>query len=108
LSSDLNMELARDIQHSTCSYNDDNDSIWAPIESSVEVPSAVNVQSFYSDSQTDFSFPQLTEDDVGEALVLSSINLEWDSQVLSGTEIISTHFDSESMSDSIIYQLQVW
>jgi hypothetical protein len=27
LSSDLNMELARDIQHSTCSYNDDNDSI---------------------------------------------------------------------------------
>ena len=27
LSSDLSMELARDIQHSTCSYNDDNDSI---------------------------------------------------------------------------------
>jgi hypothetical protein len=93
LSSDLN------IQHSTCSYND-NDSFWAPLESSVEVPSAVNVQSFYSDSQNDFSFPSLTEDDVGEALVLPSINLEWDSQVLSETEIISTHFDSGSMSDS--------
>jgi hypothetical protein len=93
LSSDLN------IQHSTCSYND-NDSFWAPLESSVEVPSAVNVQSFYSDSQNDFSFPPLTEDDVGEALVLPSINLEWDSQVLSETEIISTHFDSGSMSDS--------
>jgi hypothetical protein len=46
---------------------------------------------FYSDSQNDFSFPPLTEDDVGEALVLPSINLEWDSQVLSETEIISTH-----------------
>ena len=44
LSSDLN------IQHSTCSYND-NDSFWAPLESSVEVPSAVNVQSFYSESK---------------------------------------------------------
>ena len=64
LSSDLSMELARDIQRSTCSYNDDNDSIWAPIESSVEIPSAVNVQSFDSDSQNDFSFPPLTEDDV--------------------------------------------
>ena len=100
LSSDLSMELARDIQHSTCSYNDDNDSIWAPLESPVEIPSAVNVQSFDSDSQNDFSFSPLTEDDVGEALVLPSINLEWDSQVLSETEIISTHFDSGSMSDS--------
>ena len=34
---------------------------------------------------------------MGEALVLPSINLEWDSQVLSETEII---FDSGSMSDS--------
>ena len=99
MSSDLSMELARNIQHSTCSYND-NDSIWVPLESSVEVASAVNVQSFYSDNQNDFGFPQLTEDDVGEALVLPSINLEWDSQVLSETEIISTHFDSGSMSDS--------
>ena len=99
LFSDLSMELARNIPYSTCSYND-NDSIWVPLESSVEVPSAVNVQSFYSDNQNDFSFPQLTEDDVGEALVLPSINLEWDSQVLSETEIISTHFNSGSMSDS--------
>jgi hypothetical protein len=64
LSADLSMELARDIQHSTCSYNDDNDSMWYQIESSVEVPSAVNVQSFDSDSQNDFSFPPLTEDDM--------------------------------------------
>ena len=99
LSSDLSMELARAIQHSTFSYNDDNDSICAPLERSVEVPSAVNVQSFYSDCQNDFSFPPLTEDDVGEALVLPSINLELDSQVLSETEIISTHFDPGSMSD---------
>jgi hypothetical protein len=61
LSSELSMEVARNIQHSTCSYKDDNDSIWAPIESSVEVPSAVNVQPFDSDSQNDFSFPPLTE-----------------------------------------------
>jgi hypothetical protein len=47
------MELARNIPYSTCSYND-NDSIWVPLESSVEVPSAVNVQSFYSDNQNDF------------------------------------------------------
>ena len=64
LSSDLSMELARDIQHSTCSYNDDNDSIWDPLESPVEIPSAVNVQSFDSDSQNDLSFSPLTEDDV--------------------------------------------